>query len=261
MRPDLSRALVLVLAALLAACGTSTQRPERNERTTRAAQQKSAADLNVQLGQGYLEQGRYEIALEKLLKAIELDPRSHDAHTVIAVLYEQIGDPVKAETHYRRAAELRPKSGVTLNNYGTFLCRAGKHAEADGYFERALADPFYATPAVAHANRGICALEAGKLDVAETELRQASRLQPEAPDTLYAMARLNFATGDLLRARAFVQRYEAQSPASAEALGLGYDIERGLGNAAAAAEYRQRLLAEFPDSDVTRRLERSSNTP
>ncbi len=255
MRLKGARWPIIALAGLLGACGTSAERSDSSQRSTRAAQLKSAAEVNVQLGQGYLEQGRYEIALEKLRKAIELDPRSTDAHTVIAVLYERIGDRAQAETHYRRAAELKPKSGVTLNNYGTFLCRYGNHAEADRYFERALADPFYTTPAVAHANRGICALDAGKLDVAEKELRQASRMQPDAPDTLYAMAKLNFAKGDLLRARAFVQRYEAQSPASAEALRLAYDIERGLGNAAAAAEYRQRLLAEFPDSDVARRLD------
>lgn len=262
MRPERDAGwLVAALVLLLAACASAPERSARPEPGARAAQQRSAAALNVQLGQGYLEQGRLEIALEKLLKAIELDPRSEDAHTVIAVLYERIGDPTRAETHYRRAVELKPRSGLTLNNYGTFLCRTGKFDEADRLFARALADPFYQTPAVAHANRGMCALDAGRIELAETELRQASRLQPEAPDTLYAMAKLHYRKGDLLRARAFVQRYEAVSPASAEALGLGLEIERGLGNAAAAAEYRQRLLAEFPDSDVARRLDRQTNTP
>jgi type IV pilus assembly protein PilF len=209
---------------------------------------------NVSLGQGYLSQGRLELAMQKLQRALELDPKLPAAHTVIAVLYDRIGDTQKARTHYLRATELAPTSGGVLNNYAVFLCHSRDFENADAYFARALADPFYETPAVGHANRGTCALDWGRLDVAEESLRRAVQLEPEMPDALYGMARVSVAKNDFLRARAFVQRYEATGKAGAEGLGLGYDIERKLGNMRGANEFRARLLREFPESEPARRL-------
>lgn len=256
MRPEPGPRMpvVLLLAVLLAACGTP---PARNDApATRTAQgRQQAAETNVRLGQGYLEQGKLDLARDKLLRALELDPRSAAAHTVIAVLYERIDDGEKARVHYRRAVDLAPQSGDVLNNYAAFLCKQGEYDESDRLYARALADPFYKTPAVAHANRGACALSAGRVDAAEESLRRAVQLAPDMPDALYGLARATFQRGDFLRARAFVQRYEATGKAGADGLLLGYEVERSLGNVRAANEYRQRLLAQFPDSQAARRLE------
>ena len=48
--------------------------------------------MHTELGQQYMQQGKLEIALENLNKALSFDPGYVDAHTVIAVLYERIGD-------------------------------------------------------------------------------------------------------------------------------------------------------------------------
>ena len=74
------------------------------------------------------------LALDKLNKALSFDPNYADAHTVIAVLYEHIGDAKQAEEHYRRAAQLKPKGGNELNNYGAFLCKLGRYDEAARLF-------------------------------------------------------------------------------------------------------------------------------
>lgn len=256
MRPDsaLRFAVAVLLALALAGCGASAPRKDSSSGRSADARQR-AAQTNVQLGQGYLSQGRLELARDKLAKAIELDPRSVDAHTVIAVLYEKIDELARARVHYRRAAELAPEGGDALNNYAAFLCKQGEYAEADALFARAVADPFYKTPAVAHANRGACALSAGQVERAEESLRRAVQIAPDMPDALYGLARATFQRGDFLRARAFVQRYEATGRAGADGLMLGYEVERRLGNVRGANEYRQRLLAQFPDSEAARRLE------
>jgi type IV pilus assembly protein PilF len=255
MRPEAPLRWALIVAVLLlAACGGAPQRSESASGKTLSARQ-TAAETNVRLGQGYLEQDRLEMALDKLTKAIELDPRSTSAHTVIAVIYERINDRESARVHYKRAVELSPRSGDVLNNYAAFLCMEGDYEQADALFQRALGDPFYKTPAVAHANRGSCALSAGRLDAADESLRQAVQIAPDMPDALYAMARTSLLRGDLLRARAFVQRYEATGRAGADGLGLGHEVETKLGNVRAANDYRQRLLAQFPDSQAARRLE------
>ena len=253
MRHDHALALFAAICLLLAGCGAASPTKKTEERRG-TSQRSSPADINVGLGQGYMRQGKYEIALDKLQKALELDPKLPSAHTVIAVLYETIGDYDLALTHYKRAAELAPRAGGELNNYGTFLCRQGKYVQADALFVRALADPFYKTPATALANRGTCAVSAGKLDVAEESFRQSIQRDPKNVEALYQLAEILFKRGDFFRARAFIQRFESAGKASPDMLTLAMRIEQSIGNQAAVREYRDRLYAEFPESDQAQSL-------
>lgn len=242
------RLLLLVLGIALSACtGAGPARPEK-----RAAANANAAQLNLKLGQGYLEQGEYEIALEKLNRALEFDPKLAEAHTVIAILYEQINRPEQAEAHYRRSLELRPESGMMLNNFGTFLCRLQRFDEAETQFEKALGDPFYRTPEVALSNAGSCALRAGKIDQAEQHFRRVLERKPRDPGVLLEMASLMYGKRDLMRARAFIQRFEAVGKPAPEALLLASRIERDAGDGESAQRYLDTLKREFPDSPLAR---------
>ena len=99
-----------------------------------------AAKINTQLGGEYLKQGKPELAREKLEKAIEQDPQSADAHTYLALAYDELGDVEKAEKHYERALRLEPGVATTLNLYGALpartregcgaLLRAGREGQA-----------------------------------------------------------------------------------------------------------------------------------
>lgn len=243
--------LSLVLG-LLAGCQSGPSASVKKEDS--ATQRDDAARVHTELGQKYMQQGKLELALEKLNKALEFNSNYADAHTVIAVLYESINDRAKAEEHYRRAAQIRPKAGAENNNYGRFLCTEGKYAESQEYFKRALADPFYQTPAMAMANYGACMQKAGKRDEAEKVLRQALALNPNDPEALIALGAILYDKGEYFNARAFVQRFEGVSRPRPDALMLGRNIELRLGNAAGASEYSRRLLRAFPDSAEARTL-------
>lgn len=251
MRRD--RILVcVVVSLLLAACaGSGGSRPAKRGATANA----NAAQLNLKLGQGYMEQGEYEVALEKLNRALELDPGLAEAHTVIAVLYEQIKRPEKAEEHYRRSLALRPESGMMLNNFGGFLCRLQRFDEADAQFAKALDDPFYRTPEVALANAGSCALRSGDRDKAERYFRLVLERDPGNSGVLLDMASLMYAKRDFMRARAFIQRFESAAQPAPEALLLASRIEREAGDARRAQEYIDTLRREFPDSPLVQAIE------
>lgn len=255
MRLERTLPAVVLLAALtlLEGCSTGTE-GFAVKKETAATRRQEAARVHTDLGQQYLSQGKLEIALEKLTKALSYDSGYVDAHTVIAVLYENIGDSAKAGEHYKRAAQLKPKGGAELNNYGSFLCRQGQFAEAQTYFDRALADPFYQTPGIALTNSGTCLLKAGKRDEAQKALRLALEHNPEDGETLLQLASVSYEKGDYLSARGFMQRSEAASPASADALMLGRNIELKLGNAAAVSEYTRKLLHSFPKSPQAQSL-------
>jgi len=243
------RALILAALVLLAGCASSGSsdtgvKPRKGD-VGREAQESAA--LQVKLGQGYLTEGDLETARDKLRRALELNPNSADAHTLMAVLSERINRPQQAEAFYKRATELKPEDGAVSNNYGAFLCSTGRFEEAEPYFLRALEDPFYRTPAVATANAGVCAVKAGQMERGEAYLRQTIELEPKNVVALFELARLHLAKGDNLRARAFLQRYEAEAGATLpEALELGALIEGKIGNTLGAANYRSRLQQEFP---------------
>ncbi|MGA0588449.1 type IV pilus biogenesis/stability protein PilW [Dyella sp. KRB-257] len=256
----------VLLCALLAGCvsaggsrsggmdGSGDQLP----RTSKAQQARDAARIHTELGQHYLESGDLQTAMEKLTKALQFDDSYAPAHTVIAVIYERINDLPNAELHYRRAVALEPKKGGPNNNLGAFLCRSGKPREAEAYFRKAVADPFYKTPDVALTNAGVCQLKSNNAAAAQADFREALKKNPNNPETLFQLATLLYREGDAFRARAFLQRFDALGRPSPDAYRLGYQIESRLGNTDAAQSYRQRLLAQFPDSDQARTLDQSA---
>lgn len=252
---------VCLMLSMLSACGSSGGVRSTAEGGTNPENPATkAAALYTDLGQKYLAQGKYQNSLENLNKALAADPNYADARTVIGLLYEQIGENDKAEQNYRKAAQLMPKSGNENNNYAAFLCKLGRYDEADKYFQVAVADPFYKTPAVALTNAGTCAIKGGKYEVAERDLRAALEYDPGNSEALFQMATVLYRKEEFFKARAFFQRYESVGRQSADALLLGRNIELQLGNAKAASEYTHRLRSQFPDSEQSRSLDTPSSS-
>lgn len=227
------RLLILLLMVSLAACSST---PEKSGQSTR-----KAAETNTALGRNYMDRGQYEIALEKLKRAVAYDKTYAPAHTLLGVLYETIGKTEEAGDEYKLALRYDPSSGAVNNNYGAFLCANGEPENADRYFLAAIDDPFYDTPAIALANAGSCAMERGDLDKAETYLRQSLEFDSQLGTALLPLAEISFRQGAFLRARAFLQRFEALGVVDEESLMLGYRIETALGDEKSAAKYRSEL--------------------
>jgi type IV pilus assembly protein PilF len=266
MRHDLARPVCLVSAcAILAACvsanTTPNVAPQKAPETTHVSESKEnkkeeAAAVRVELGRRYMQQGKLDVAMENLQKALQYDPNFVDAHTVMAALYQRIGNAAAADQHYARAAELAPKSGDVNNNYGQFLCAEGKYAQAQTYFTRAMQDPFYKTPEVLYANAGSClAKEGGHLDEAAGYFRKALDVSPNNPDALYQMANVLYQKEDYFHARAFIQRFEAAAKPDPAALLLARNIELKLGRTDSAGDYARRLRQDFPDSEQVHDLD------
>ncbi|MET0232332.1 MAG: type IV pilus biogenesis/stability protein PilW [Rhodanobacteraceae bacterium] len=253
-RELLLRSFAVVLALVVAACQTSGGGGANLRKDSARTEKAEAARVHTELGQKYMQQGKLEIALDNLNKALAYDNDYADAHTVIAVLYERIGNQKEAEEHYKRAAQIKSKGGNELNNYGAFLCKAGRYDEAVGYFERAVADPFYKTREVALTNAGTCLLKGGKKDQAETVLRQALDRAPDNAEALFQLSEVLYEKGEYFKARAFMQRFEGVGKPRPESLMLGRNIELRLGNASAASDYTRRLLQSFPESQQAREL-------
>ena len=215
-----------------------------------------AAIANMNLGAGYLRQGNTTLAIERLQRALAQDPNLVQAHTTIALAYDQIGNLEQAESHFKRATQLNPSDGSAANGYAAFLCTHGNRwTEAQPYFRRAADDAKYGTPEVALSNAGVCARDAGELAAAEENFRAALMRNPRYADALLNMLELTYQRGEYLQSRAFMQRYLEVRPATASVLLTCVNTERALNNAAAADRCAAQLRSGFPGSPEVAQLE------
>ena len=245
--------LVLAVGMTLSACATV---PDGGQ----TASEDRLKELHVQLGVGYMREGQYERAMDRLQRALALDPGYPDAHNAIALLYEQIGEHADAERHFLEAIRLDPKYSTAHTNYGSFLCSQGRPREGEEQFLVAVSNPLYDRADLAYTNAGLCMLRHGTAAEAEEYLRRALQENPRMPVALLGMARLSFEAGRALAARGYLQRYAEVGPATPASLLLGYRVETALGDLDAAAGYALRLRARFPDSLEVRTLDELSDT-
>lgn len=238
---------VLACALLIAACASKPPQ-------TQQGGGESPAQINARLGLSYMQQGSYDVAMEKLKRALEQDPDLPEAHHYIAELYKTIRNTDLAEQHYRRALRLSPNDAALQNNYAVFLCDAGRYAEAEERFVKAARTSGYRRPEEAYQNAATCVLRIPDRARAMAHLRSALDINPLLPGALHQMTQLSFESGEYLQARAFLQRYGAIARHTPQSLWLGVNIERRLGNDAAAADYARQLRQEFPRAEETAKL-------
>ena len=243
------RWLVLLLPWLLWACSSQP--------VLEPVDDQKAADLNAELGLRYMMQGKDKLALEKLKRALSYEPDSAKANHYIAELYRRLDRPDKAERHYRTALDNAPNDSALHNNFGVFLCSRDRFDEAENQFLQVLKDPVYTGRAETYENLGLCLRRKPDPKKAEFYFRQALKVDPRLPKSLFAMAESSYANGNYLSTRGYLQRYHAVAPVTPKMLWLGIRVERKLGNQDAVASYGMLLDGDFPDSDEARKYRAS----
>ena len=234
-------------AMVLAACVTSggAQFPSDMLR---------ASNDNVALGIKYMQTGDRDTAMQKIQKAIQLDPDNANAYAAEALLYNTIGDADRADEAYHKAMRKAPDDPQIQNNYAVFLCQHGKLKDSVTYFLKAAANPIYTTPDAAYTNAGVCAGRIPDPASAEQYFRKALDINSGFPEALYQMGLLSYNRQQYLQTRAFVERYNQVAQPRPDVLLLGVQTERALGNQQGAADYAKQLIKLFPASPQVQQL-------
>jgi type IV pilus assembly protein PilF len=220
-----------------------------------------AAEINLEIGIDYLRKNNLAQAKQKIDKSIEQNPRNSKAQITAGMLYDRLGQDDKAESHFSKGLSLDPKNPEVQNNYGAYLCQKGKYERGEKLMLEAAGNPLYRTPEVAYLNAANCARNGGDIKGAEANLRKALAVRPKFSEALFQMADLQYKQTDYLSARGFLERYLEVGRTSAATLWLGVRIEQGLGNAAAAKNYAERLKLEYPRAAQTKELIESERNP
>jgi type IV pilus assembly protein PilF len=119
------------------------------------------------------------------------------------------------------------------------------------YFDAALNNRMYQTPARAMVNAGDCALKMKNYVLAERYLLDAMRYEPDLPTIHAGLARVYFMRRDYPRAGSFINRLtELAKPETlpADVLWLAIRIERKLGEQALETSLATQLRRRHPSS-------------
>lgn len=246
------RYATLALVVTLAGCQSSA--PQKKE--SAADERAKVAALNTQLGIEYMKDGDNELALKKLQKALEIDPKFVDAHNAMGLLRARLQQFDEAEASFKAALNVAPGNSMALNNYGQFLCQQQRYDEGQARFVEAVKNPLYRTPEVALTNAGLCAVQAKNPTAAEEHFRAALEKNPLVPPALLQMALLSFDRGSFTDAERYYQRFLAIAPQTARSLAFGIRLGNALGDTDKAASYAVSLRNKFPDSREAGQLQR-----
>ncbi|KXU39299.1 pilus assembly protein PilW [Ventosimonas gracilis] len=251
------RALIVLFAVLLAAC--VREGPTNPLSTSKG--RAEASEAYIQLGLGYLQEGETARAKVPLVKALELDRRSSDAHAALAMVFQAEMEPKLADEHFRKALQSHSVNQTRImNNYGSFLYEQGRFKEAMQYFSKASEDALYAGRPRVFENMGLTALKLNQPEQAGEYFERTLRLSPKQPQALLELAELARLKGEYGKALGYYERFSELSTQNARSLLLGIRIAGQTGDRdkakslglqlkrlyPATAEYRQYLSELLP---------------
>jgi len=252
-------AALLALLALLAACATPEPEGPKVESSTMTGgthDPRNRARVRTELAALYYTRGNMNVALEELRLAVAADPGYATAYGMFGLVYMELKENVLAKANFERALGLAPDDPDINHNYGWFLCQSGREADSMAYFERALSNPLYATPARTHTAAGTCALRRGDLKSADASLQKALALDPNQPAALLQLAQVRYRQANYPESRRLLARHAKLVEPNAESLWLALRVERRLGQRTTELSYANQLRRRFPASREAQALQR-----
>ncbi len=249
-----------LMAVLLSACSMMSTAEKPDENSQSSVDERSddplryRAKVHTELGANYFQRGQMSVALEELREAIKLDAKYGAAHSILGLVYADLGDLTKADASFRQAVIVAPAEGDIRNNYGSYLCRQNRAKEGLEQFEAALKLPLYQTPHIALENAGSCALGASMIRPAEAYFARLVQSQPFNSRGYQGLAAIALKTARLDEVRKQVRMGLSAQPHSAELFFYGACAEKRLGDRAAEDSYTQQLKSRFANSPLNEQL-------
>ncbi len=144
------------------------------EHDIKVARDCPTAQMN--LGEMYMDRGRYEEAARCFGRAIQLDPKPPKPHSNLGNAFLKLGRADDAEREQKMALHLDPNVAEVYFNLGLVQVARNRPTEAAHYFTEALR--LQPKSAEALSSLGLILLQRGRLEEAEGHLRQAVRYDP-----------------------------------------------------------------------------------
>lgn len=189
-----------------------------------------------ELGVALFEQGRYAPAIDRLKRAIELNPGIAQSYNDLGLAYRKTGDLKHAAESFNRAVQLQPLGARPYNNLGVIALDSGDTEEAIRLFRKAVSlEPRFDA---AHYNLGLAYEKARDPSQAAIHFHKALWLNPGSPEALNKIGLLKLTTGAVGEAVAHFRKALSARSNSPE-------IHLNLGNALLASGDRHGAIDQY----------------
>ena len=226
--------------------------------TNQSEETRRRARIRLELAANHYQQQNFPLALQEAEQSVRIDPAFSAGHGMLGLVYMAIGDRAKADESFNRAIGMDPNDAELNNNYGWYLCQTGRQRESLAYFNKALEDRLYATPAKPLHNAGICALQTGDEAAAESYFLRSFQVDPSNAVAMYNLANLYLKRRNLERARFYSERLMNTYQPTAETLWLALRVARAEGNQDYTTQLATQLRGRFPNSREAALLQRGA---
>ncbi len=259
------RLVVVFIVLLLSACVTSTQTPltlTNKSVSAKKIDKIKAIESHVSAASQYLRTRDAENAMRHLRKALDIDPDSPQVHGAMAYAFELTRDNDLAEKHHRKAIRIKnDKQTAMVNNYGVFLFKQGRYAEAKKQLTKAVADVLYPRRSSAFATLGLTEQRLANTETAEHAFERSLALDRRNGTALIELAAINLQKGHVVKAKQYYDSYRyLNNNLSPRSLLVGIDIASVTLDKSTLASNALSLKNLFPQSaEYAEYLRRYSN--
>jgi len=165
------KACVIIICASLGLCFGAC--------TSYIAKQKKQAEAIRNLGEVYMAEGKYTLALQELLRAEKLYNNDPFLYNDLGLAYMFKGKNDLAVKHFKKAVALKPDYAPALNNLGNAYMSRGDLDTAIDCYQKVVQDLLYLTPYRPLSNMGRAYYKKKEYKLAEKYYLDALKLQPE----------------------------------------------------------------------------------
>lgn len=201
------------------------------------------------LGLAYYQLEKYKYALEYLDRSLVIDDKNAVTYQVIALIKERSKNLKEAQLFFDKALTLAPDNLDIVTSYAVFLYQQGRRDEALIELKRVAGAPFYKNKWVAFTFLGYYDLKNNKKREAEKRFYYALKYNEYYAPALFEMAKIRYGKGEMMSARAYIERYFSQSGKTLAGLKLAIKIENALQSYDMVEEYKLDIKHEYPFSE------------
>ncbi len=257
--------IVTALALMSVACTTTTTTTVNNDGISKTTTDRprvvegdprTRAQARTDLAAGYYRNGQLAVALEEARRSVVIDPNFAETYGLLGLIFMEMNERRDAEENFQRALKLDAANAELNNNYGFFLCNSGRERESIEYFDRAIRDPLYRTPARANQNAGACLMRVKEYSGAERYLRRSFELDAGTAVPKFLLSQLYLATGQVEKATFYYNILAKSVESSAESLWLGLRVARANADLRTETQLANELKQRFPAAPETAALAR-----
>lgn len=237
------------LALSLVACVTVTE-----SRITKKASPEKAVENYTELGLGYLERNRPDLARKRIEKALSIDSKYAPANDVMGLIWQSEGEFELAEEFFLRSMKQDKSYTRARHHLGNLYLQMKQYERAEQELDRAAKNPYYDGRALAYNDLALMYYRQNRLDEAIDSYGETLRLSMYNVQALVNISTLYFEKQDYQKSQHYFDRLDrvvnrGQTNHTAHSLWLGIQLATINQNTKRAISLASVLKRNYPESN------------